>query len=144
MPEFAKPSRATLLPVLRYRDVDAAVRRLTDVLGFTDAGIYRGDDGRIVHAQLAFGNGMVMLGPIADTAFGRFMVEPATAGGVTQSIFAITADPDELHRRAVAAGLEIVLPLRDESYGSREFTLRDPEGHVWTFGTFDPWAEAAG
>jgi uncharacterized glyoxalase superfamily protein PhnB len=143
MTEVAKSTRSTIIPALRYRDVDRALELLTRVFGFTDAGIYRDDAGKVVHAQLAFGNGMVMLGPVStETAFGRMMAEPEAAGGVTATIYAIVADPDAHHARAVAAGLEIVMPLRDESYGGREYSVRDMDGHVWTFGTYDPWPAA--
>jgi uncharacterized glyoxalase superfamily protein PhnB len=39
----------------------------------------------------------------------------------------------------VAAGGEIVRPLEDQDYGSRDFAVRDPEGNIWSFGTYDPW-----
>ncbi len=52
----------------------------------------------------------------------------------------MVADPDALFRSAQAAGAEIVIDIKDEDYGGRGFTCRDPEGHVWSFGSYDPWA----
>ncbi len=136
----AKDTRATIIPAMRYSDANAALAFLTGVFGFAETNVFRDDAGNVQHAELSFANGMIMIGPIADTPFGKVMRQPGDAGGVTTSLYAIVADPDAHHARAVAAGFEIVLPLRDEFYGGREYTCRDPEGHIWTFGTYDPWA----
>jgi uncharacterized glyoxalase superfamily protein PhnB len=45
---------------------------------------------------------------------------------------------DSLHDTAAAAGAEIVLPPTDQDYGSRDFAARDPEGNIWSFGTYRP------
>jgi uncharacterized glyoxalase superfamily protein PhnB len=52
------------------------------------------------------------------------------------SIYVVTDAPDALFDRATAAGAEVVRGLRDEDYGSRGFTVRDPEGNLWSFGTY--------
>lgn len=139
MSNDAKPTRATIIPAMRYRDANRALDFLTTVFGFVAGQVFRDDQGKVQHAELSFGNGMIMIGPDADTPFGKFMRMPADAGGVTTSLYAIVADPDAHHARVTAAGFEIVMPLRDEAYGGREYSVRDPEGHVWTFGTYDPW-----
>jgi uncharacterized glyoxalase superfamily protein PhnB len=54
----------------------------------------------------------------------------------TASIYVVTDAPDALFDRATAAGAEVVRELRDEEYGSRGFTVRDPEGNLWSFGTY--------
>ena len=69
------------------------------------------------------------------------MNPPEGAGAA--SFFCAVTDPDAHFARTQAAGFEIILPLRDESYGSREYSVRDPEGHVWTFGTYEPVQKAA-
>ena len=142
MNEIAKPTRVSLLGVLRYADCTAALTFLTEVFGFTEGNVFRDGEGKVVHAELWFGNGGLMIAPVADTPFGRFMRQPAQAGGVTASFFLVVQDPDAHHARAKEAGFEIVLPLRDEPYGSREYSVRDPEGHIWTFGTYDAAAAA--
>jgi uncharacterized glyoxalase superfamily protein PhnB len=83
-----------------------------------------------------------MLGPVEKGEFGkRFMMTPVSAGGrCTQTVYCIVADADAHHAQAVAAGAEIVMPLRDEDYGGRGYAARDPDGHVWSFGTYDPWS----
>ena len=142
MSTVAKETGATIVPALRYRDANAALEFLTGLFGFAEHSVYRDDKGNVQHAELSLGNGMVMIGPVADTPFSRVMRQPGEAGGVTTTLYAIVADPDAHHARVAAAGYEIVLPLRDEFYGGREYTCRDPEGHVWTFGTYDPWTAA--
>lgn len=138
MAETAQTAAAPLMPALRYRDCDAAVDFLTGVFGFTEGVAFRDDAGKVQHAELWLGRGGIMIGPVADTPFSKVMRQPDEAGGVTASFFCYVADPDAHFARSQAAGFEIVLPLRDESYGSREYSVRDPEGHVWTFGTYAP------
>jgi len=142
MANDAKATKSPLSVVLRYTDCTAAVRFLTEIFGFTEGNAFRDDGGNVMHAELHFGNGLIMIGPVSDTPFGKMMKQPREAGGVTASLFAVVNDPDGHHARSKAAGFEIVMPLRDESYGSREYSVRDPEGHVWTFGTYDPAAAA--
>jgi uncharacterized glyoxalase superfamily protein PhnB len=89
--------------------------------------------GPVEHAELSWDNGMVMIGSEPVEGDGR-LAWPAGVGAV----YVIVDDPDAHHRRAVAAGAEIVQPLKDEDYGSRGYTTRDPEGVLWTFGTYRP------
>lgn len=138
MADTANNVAAPLIPALRYRDCNAALDFLTGVFGFREGAAYRDDAGRVQHAELWLGHGAIMIGPVADTAFGKVMRQPDEAGGVTASFFCHVEDPDAHFARSTAAGFEIVLPLRDESYGSREYSVRDPEGQVWTFGTYAP------
>jgi uncharacterized glyoxalase superfamily protein PhnB len=93
-----------------------------------------------VAAQLSFGNGMIMLGSVVASEFGRLMKQPDEIGGAeTQTPYVIVSDADQVCTRAKAAGAKIVLDIKDEDYGGRGFTCRDPEGHTWNFGTYDPW-----
>lgn len=137
MSNDAKATRVTLMPVLRYRDCNAALKMLTEVFGFTEGNSFRDEAGNVHHAELWFGNGGIMIGPVADTPFGKFMRQPGEAGGVTSALFLVVNDPDAHHARVAAAGLEILMPLTDQDYGSREYSVRDSEGHIWTFGTYD-------
>lgn len=137
MANHAKSTTASLIPVLRYADCTAALKFLSDVFGFTEGNSFRDDAGKVMHGELSFGHGGIMIGPVADTPFGKYMRQPGEVGGVTASFFVVVNDPDAHFARSQAAGFEILLPLRDESYGSREYTVRDPEGHIWTFGTYE-------
>jgi uncharacterized glyoxalase superfamily protein PhnB len=137
-----KATRATIMPCLRYRDAPAAIDWLCGTLGFDATLVVRNEDGTVAHAQLSYGNGMVMLGSVFDTEYGRLLKQPAETGMfVTQSTYLVVNDADKVHARVVDAGAEVVLPLQDEEYGGRGFTCRDPEGHVWSIGTYDPWQE---
>ncbi len=135
-----KATRATIMPCLRYRDAPAAIDWLCKTLGFKAALVVPNEDGTIAHAQLSYGNGMIMLSSIFDTEYGRLLKQPAQIGmAVTQSAYLVVNDADEVHARCVQAGAPIEMPLQDEDYGGRGFTCRDPEGHIWSIGTYDPW-----
>jgi uncharacterized glyoxalase superfamily protein PhnB len=84
---------------------------------------------------------MIMLGSERSSSeeFGRLQKIPAVLGGTTQSPYVVVPDADEIYRRAKENGAEIVIEIKDESYGGRGFSCRDPEGHLWNFGTYDPW-----
>ena len=124
MSSFAKNTRATVIPSIHYRDAPAAIEWLCEAFGFEKQLIIPNDDGTIAHAQLSFGNGMVMIGSLPDSEFTTYVV---------------VADADISYARAKAAGAEIVREIRDEDYGGRGFTCRDLDGHLWSFGTYDPW-----
>lgn len=130
-----------LVPATKYRDPEAALTFLTDVLGMVPHAVYRDEAGKIVHAQLCIGQGMLMIGPEADTPFQKFMVAPAEVGNrETTTVYAVVADVAERFERVKAAGAEIVLPLTPQDHGGSSFSVRDPEGHVFTFGDYDPFA----
>ncbi len=132
-------SHGMLCPCLRYRDAPAALDWLERAFGFRRGLVVPDGAGGIAHAELHCGRaGLVMLGSVREDAFGQ---APGTLGGVTGSVYGRCDDPDALHDRAVAAGAAIVRPLETTDYGSRDFSVRDPEGHVWSFGTYWP-AEA--
>lgn len=140
MSVLAKNTTATVIPCLRYRNAPAAIEWLCQNFGFEKQLVVPHEDGTIAHAQLRFGNGMIMLGSVVDSEFGRLMKQPDEIGGAeTQSAYLIVADADAIYERAKAAGAEIVLEIKDEDYGGRGFSCRDLEGHLWSIGTYDPW-----
>ena len=136
----AADTTSTIIPSMRYRDALAAIDWLCRAFGFERHAVYA--DGNVVHhAQLVFGNGMVMLGS-ADNAseWGRHIVQPDEVGARgTQSCTVLVGDADSHYARATAAGAEIVIDIADQPYGGRGYACRDPEGHLWWFGTYDPW-----
>ena len=136
MPE----SRSTVIPALRYRNAPAAIDWLCQVIGFERHAVYEGENGTIAHAELTLGNGMIMLGSQKDDEYGRSFKSPDELGGIeTRSVYIVVPDADAVHARAVTAGATIIRPLQDTPYGSREFAVKDPEGHSWSVGTYDPW-----
>ncbi|HEY2945943.1 MAG TPA: VOC family protein [Vicinamibacteria bacterium] len=130
-----------VIPGLRYRDAPAAIEWLCRVFGFEKQLVVPGENGTIAHSQLRFGNGMVMVGSVGDSEFGRLMKQPDEIGGAeTQSSYLVVNDADAVYARAKAAGATIVIEIKDEDYGGRGFGCRDLEGHLWYVGTYDPWA----
>jgi uncharacterized glyoxalase superfamily protein PhnB len=129
-----------IFPALRYRDADAALAWLKEAFGFTEQAVHRDDAGALAHVELRLGSGLIM--------FGHYRPEGWLGGGSpdalasTLSVYVVVEDPDAHHARAVAAGATIVRELTDESYGSREYSARDPEGNLWSFGTYDPYRAA--
>lgn len=131
---------SAIIPTLRYKDAKAAIEWLCEAFGFEKQMVVPGEGNEIAHAQLRFGNGMIMLGSARDDEFGKLQTTPEQAGARTQSPYIIVKDADAHHERAVKAGAKVVFPLKDEDYGGRGYSCLDPEGHLWNFGTYDPWA----
>ena len=133
--------KSTAIACLRYRDAPAAIDWLCRVFGFERHLVVPDDAGGIAHAQLVLGGGMIMLGSARTNDYGLLMKLPDEVGGAqTQSSYLVVADPDAVHARAVAAGAKIAMPLKDEDYGGRGFSCYDLEGHLWSIGSYDPWA----
>jgi uncharacterized glyoxalase superfamily protein PhnB len=133
-------TKSTIMPALRYQDAPAAVEWLCNVLGFERHAVYPAPDGTIAHAELTLNGGMVMLGSQKDDEFGRSFKSPKELGGhETGSTYVVVPDADAVYERAQARGAAITKPIEDMHYGSREFRVKDPEGHTWTVGTYDPW-----
>jgi len=141
MSDLAKETRATVIPCLRYRNAPAAIDWLCKIFGFERQLVVPGENDTIAHAQLSFGNGMIMLGSVSGGEFDRLMKQPDETGGAeTQCSYVIVKDADAIYERAKAAGSRIAMEIRDEDYGGRGFSCYDLEGHLWNFGTYDPWA----
>jgi uncharacterized glyoxalase superfamily protein PhnB len=135
-------STPSIFPALHYRDADKAIEFLTTAFGFTESSCHRSDDGIVVHAELKYGDGgMVMLGQYRSDGLISADDTDALASPIT--IYVVVDDPDALYAQAVAAGANIIRQLTDQDYGSRDFAARDPEGNFWSFGTYDPYGVAA-
>ena len=125
------------IPFLRYDDASAAIDWLSTAFGLECSQIDRGENGAIGHAELRFEDGMIMLGSAGDNDFG--MKTPREVGAVTQGVYLIVDDGiDAQYERARAAGAEVVRELHETDYGSRDYVVRDPEGNLWSFGTYRP------
>ena len=136
-----KIATSTVCPGLRYRDAQAAIDWLCKIFGFEQKALYKNEDGTIGHAELTLGGGMVMLSSMKNDEHAQRYRAPDEVGGIeTSGIYLVIADIDAAHARAVAAGATITRPLNQTDYGSRDFAVKDPEGHTWSAGTYDPWA----
>ena len=130
--------RPNIFPALRYDDARAAIDFLTAAFGFEKDVEHAAPDGSIAHAQLHFGPGVVGLSSAHQTP------SEHPWSKVRSGVYVHVADVDEHHDRAKRAGADIVMPLKDMEYGSREYSVRDLDGHLWGFGTYDMAGAHAG
>ena len=135
------PFATTIIPTLRYRDVPRAIDWLCAAFGFAKHLIVDDEDGGgVLYAELTIGASMIMLAPAEGSAFDGLMKQPDQVGGVeTQICYLYVADTEAHRQRAIAAGAEIVLDIDADGYRGRGYSCRDPEGHIWNFGTYNPW-----
>ncbi len=133
-----------VVPTLRYRDAHKAIEFLVAAFGFKVHSLFEDDDGHVLHAELTHGDGMVMLGDNRESEWGGLVTSPSEAGKPTGGSYVIVDDPFAHAEQARQAGAEIVREPREEDYGGAGYTARDPEGYLWDFGSYDPWAADSG
>jgi uncharacterized glyoxalase superfamily protein PhnB len=126
----------TIYPVLIYNDAGAAMEFLEKAFGCERLAIHEGENGGVAHAELRLGSEFLMLSSASegDERFNQVVGN--------YSLYVAVDDPDAHHDRAKAAGATIDRPLEDQDYGSRDYTARDPEGNLWSFGTYRPSTES--
>ena len=125
---------ASVWPTFRYKDAKAAIKFLQDAFGFEVAAEYANEQNpdHVDHAELRWpGGGGVMLGSVRDD--GGVMAKPGIAAG---SVYVATDNVEEIYHRAIKAGATEVMGLTEQDYGSRDFSVQDPEGVLWSFGTY--------
>lgn len=130
--------RPSIYPTLVYADAKAAIKQLTEAFGFTEASVYEGEDGSVLHAELVQGNGAVMLGSKGTGS----VFDKAMKGAGPCGVYVVVDDVDAHHQQAVEHGAEILMPPTDQDYGSRDYMARDAEGNIWSFGTYAPEIQA--
>ena len=124
----------TIFPLLRYTDARAAIRWLCAAFGFRERFSVPETGEFVRHAQLTLGTNLIMLGSVRDDG----VQSPQTLGASTQALCVYVPDVDQHFERARSAGAEITTPPQDTDFGAREYHVRDPEGHMWTFGNYLP------
>ena len=130
---------------MRYRNAPAAIEWLCKAFGFEKKMVVPGPNETIAHAELTCGHGMMMLGSVAKDNLPYLMKQPDEIGGAqTATVYVVVPDVDAVYARAKAAGAEMIVDLETKEYGGKAFTCRDVDGHIWSFGSYDPWEEAAG
>jgi uncharacterized glyoxalase superfamily protein PhnB len=114
---------------------------LCSAFGFEKQAVYEGPEGVIMHAQLTFGSGMIMVASVLNgTPTSNLLKQPDEIGGAeTQTPYLIVSDIDAVYASAKLAGAKMVIDLEEKEYGGKAFSCRDPEGHIWHVGTYDPW-----
>ncbi len=142
MGNVAKACTSTVIPGMRYRDALAAMEWLERAFGFERKAVYMSGETVVGHAEMTFGNGMVMLGSVDNgSKSSANMVQPDETGGrETQSAYLVVSDAEAIYRTAKAAGAEMTMELTEMDYGGKAFGCRDLEGHLWSIGEYDPWA----
>ena len=129
-----------IFPTLRYRDANAAITWLCNAFGFREHAVHRNGDGKVAHAQLAFGSSIIMLGQAGDDAYQGLVGDMKSRR--TDAIYVAVEDIDPVYASAQAAAAKIEMAPHDTDYDSREFTCRDLERNLWSFGTYWPKADA--
>ena len=140
------PTPGDMYPTLTYDDAPAAIEWLCRAFGFTMRLVVPGPDGTIKHSELSLGSGVIM---VSSPKPEQGRISPRGLAGVSQAVCVRIADPDAHFARASRAGAKVLRALQDEDYGSRGYSVEDPEGHSWYFGTYLPgtywedWAKSA-
>ncbi|AXT20774.1 glyoxalase [Flavobacteriaceae bacterium AU392] len=136
-----KQNGSVIIPTMRYKDAPAAIEWLCNAFGFEKHLVVPGANETITHAQLSFGNAMIMLGSENDSEYDKFVKTPKDLNGInTQTPYIIVEEIDDHYNRAIAAGATIILDIKDQDYGGRGYSCKDPEGYIWNFGSYNPWA----
>lgn len=134
-----------IIPTLRYRDTRKAVQWLQDVFHFEKHAVHEDTNGQIVHAEMKFGVVFIMLGQVADTPFGKHMIQPDEIDGRNTMCTYIVMPEEDLvahYEKAVSKGAGIIDPLTVKDYGGSGYSVRDYEGFIWSFGSYDPRSTA--
>jgi uncharacterized glyoxalase superfamily protein PhnB len=136
---------SAVIPGLRYKDAHAMIAWLERAFGFVRHAVYDGPENTVMHAELTFGTGMIMIGSDSNAGWREHAIHPqATDGRVTTSLSLIVEDCRPIYASAKAAGATVVRELAEMEYGGRSFLVRDPEGYLWSVGEYDPWKPKIG
>lgn len=133
-------NRTRIIPTLRYKNAQTAIEWLCKAFGFREHLLVKGDNDAIAHAQLTYGHAMIMIASVGNDEYGKHIHPPEYLNGAnSQALYVIVENIDEHYRRTLQAGGEILIDIKDEDYGGRGYTCRDIEGHLWSFGSYNPW-----
>jgi uncharacterized glyoxalase superfamily protein PhnB len=103
--------------------------------------VIEGENKLITYAELLAGEFMIMIASVQNPGkYNNLMIEPTVIEGkCTQAPYIVVDDLDWYYNQAKRNGATILIEIKDEEYGGRDFTCADPEGHIWNFGSFDPF-----
>ncbi len=139
--------KVRIIPTLAYKDAKESIKWLCDAFSFNEDAVYLTEDGKVAHAQLTYKGNMIMLSSYdSGSEFSKWLKHPEEIGGfVTQSSYIIVDEEviDSHFTKAKESGAEILIELKSEDYGGKNYTCKDIEGHIWSFGSYDPWKPKA-
>ncbi len=122
----------TVTPYLVVNGAAQAIEFYKKAFGATELMRMPEPSGKIGHAEIQIGNSHVM---IADEYPERGFRGPSSLGGTAVSLMVYVEDVDRIFKQALQAGAEELQALKDQFYGDRSGTLKDPFGHVWNIAT---------
>ena len=130
-----------LIPTLRYEDAQQMIEWLCNTWNFEKHMVIEGEDNLIAHAELLAGECMIMIASVQNPGkYSNLMIDPTTIEGkCTQAPYLVVDDPDWYYNQAKRNNATILIEIKDADYGGRDFTCADPEGHIWAFGSFNPF-----
>jgi PhnB protein len=117
-----------VIPYLNVDDAAAAIKFYTDVFGGTERMRMDGPPGKIAHAEVEIGRGMVMLADEMPDAGNR---SARAIGATPVTVMVYVDDVDSVFQKALAAGAKELRPLENQFYGDRSGGFEDPFGHSW-------------
>lgn len=119
-------------PYLFVRGAASAIDFYKNVFGATEQVRMAGSNGKIMHAELKFGDSIVML---ADENPQTAMMSPQTVGGFSVGLHLYMENVDAVIQKALENGAKALRPIKNQFYGDRSGSLLDPFGHLWTVST---------
>lgn len=125
-------SKLGMIPYYGYEDAHAAMLFLETAFGFEKVAAYNDEDGNLMHGEMRFGDGYIMMGTGRDEQRGDTTTAP------TRGTYCVVEDVDAHFAQAKAASANIVYGPEDTEFGTRRYRCMDPEGYEWTFGTYMP------
>jgi uncharacterized glyoxalase superfamily protein PhnB len=130
-----------IIPCLAYEDAVNAIEWLCAAFGFEKHQVFMEENGIVSHAELKLGDVMIMTGSSrSNSAYSKLIKQPKEVGNFeTQSPYIVIDDIDAHYERAKRHGAKIILELKEEDYGGKNYSCYDIEGHLWSFGSYDPW-----
>lgn len=136
--------KSRFIPCLAYKDAEMAIRWLCDAFGFEEKAVHRSDDGKVIHSELVYKGNMIMVGSSdSGTPYSKLITHPSETGGLeTQSPYVVIdhEDIDAHYQKAKDNGAKIIFDLTERDYEGKDYTCYDPGGHLWTFGSYDPFS----
>ena len=131
-------AEASSYPTFRYRDAAKMIDWLAEAFGFAINSKFTSGDA-VTHAELSLDGAMIMVSDVRDDDYGRMVGASGNPGG--KSTYIALDEVDAVYARAKAAGAKILEEPVNRDYGSRDFICADPQGNVWSFGTYRPKAK---